>query len=639
MKRLGVECGVKNFYPHFHPLREVFSNNLGFKMCGIFGYVGGRDSVELAIQGLKRLEYRGYDSAGIAGVKNKKLLWCKEAGKVERLESLLKEKPLELGIVIAHTRWATHGSPTKMNAHPHFDQNMTVAVVHNGIIENHDQLRQQLASKGVEFRSETDTEVIAQLIAMNDAGDFLAAVQEAISQLEGAFAMAIIHRDFPDQIIAVAHESPLVIGVGTNEAFIASDSHAFATHTKEVVFLSNAEIAVIKADKLEVFNASMEAITKNSEQILHQAEDVTKAGFEHYTLKEIHEQPQAIRSALLSRYLEKYGTAVFEELQFDVNQLLSVERVLILACGTSWHAGYVGAYLLEDIARIAVQVEISSEFRYKNPIVPPGTFVIAMSQSGETADTLAAFRELKAKGAKVLGLCNVHESTLAREADSTIFLRAGPEIGVCSTKAFSSQVTILALFTLLLARMRHMSKVDGIEFIEQLQVLPDKIQTVLDNASKMQALAKKYASYENFFYLGRGYMYPTALEGALKLKEISYINANGYPAGEMKHGPIALINDHCPTVALCANQLTLDKMLNNLREVKSRKGPIIAIAEEESRGIVDVADDIFWVPKTIDPLATIPTTVALQLFAYYIAYERGEDIDRPRNLAKSVTVE
>jgi glutamine---fructose-6-phosphate transaminase (isomerizing) len=608
-------------------------------MCGIFGYIGKKNSVNVVIEGLKRLEYRGYDSAGIAGSKDGKLYSCKEVGKVSFLETELERTQLSLDVAIGHTRWATHGKPSELNAHPHFDALRTLSLVHNGIVENHEALRQHLIQKGITFQSETDTEVIAHLIGVHYHGDILKAVQTVIPLLEGSFAIAIIHRDYPDQIIAVAHESPLVIGIGADEAFISSDSHAFLAHTREVVFLSNSEIAVIRPDKLEIFNTSLEQIRKEHEFLSIEAEEISKKGYEHYTLKEINEQSQAIRNALLSRYLEDYGTAVFEELSFDVNELLSIQRILILACGTSWHAGCVASYLIEDMARIPVQVEISSEFRYKNPIVPSGTFVIAISQSGETADTVAALRELKAKGAKVLGICNVHGSTLARECDCTLFLKAGPEIGVCSTKAFVSQVTVLTLFSLLLARMRHMSKLEGQEFIQALKILPDQVQKVLNNADHIQRLAKKYAKYENFFYLGRRYMFPTALEGALKLKEISYINANGYPAGEMKHGPIALINENCPTLAFCANKLTYDKLLSNLMEVKARSGPILAIAEEDSKGIESVADDVIWVPRCKDEIAVIPTTVAAQLFAYYVAYERGEDIDQPRNLAKSVTVE
>ncbi len=608
-------------------------------MCGIFGYLGKKNAVDMVIAGLKRLEYRGYDSAGMAGLKDGKLLFCKELGKVASLEKEVKATHLSLDIAIAHTRWATHGKPSNANAHPHFDPARTLALVHNGIIENHEGLREQLKKEGNVFKSETDTEVVAHLIGKFYEGDLIEAVQKTVPLLKGSFAFALVHQDYPDQIIAVAHESPLVIGIGQDEAFISSDSHAFLSHTREVVFLSSEEIAIVRPQKLEIFNASRKQVQKETERLLHEVEESSKKGYAHYTLKEIHEQPQTMRNALLSRYLEDYGIAVFEEMAFDVNELLSVQRILILACGTSWHAGYVGAYMIEDMARIPVQAEISSEFRYKNPIVPPGTFAIAISQSGETADTIAAVRELKAKGAKVMGICNVYGSTLAREADCTLFLKAGPEIGVCSTKAFTSQVAVLSLFSLLMARMRHMGKQEGKSFIQALKVLPEMVQKVLHQADHIALIAKKYAKYENFFYLGRRYMYPTALEGALKLKEISYINANGYPAGEMKHGPIALINDQCPSVAFCGNKQTYDKLLSNLMELKARDGKIIAIAEEGDEGIEKIADEIIWTPRTIDELAVIPSTVAAQLFAYYVALERGEDIDQPRNLAKSVTVE
>lgn len=608
-------------------------------MCGIFGYIGPKDVVSTTISGLKKLEYRGYDSAGIAGVKDGKIFFCKEVGKVAALEKEIEKGKLVLDVGIAQTRWATHGVPSKVNAHPHFDNAKSVAIVHNGIIENHEALRKMLTKQGAIFVSQTDTEVIAHLIASFYKGDFLKAMQQAVPLLKGSFAIAAVHQDFPDQMIAVAQEMPLIVGIGNDESFVSSDSNAFVVHTREVVFLADSEIAVIKRGNVDIYDSSHEPISKQTEMLSGDIVDITKSGYAHYTLKEIFEQPQTIRSALLSRFREEYGTAVFEEFNFDVNELLTVERILILACGTSWHAGYAASYLFEDKARIPVQVEISSEFRYKNPVVPPGTLVIAISQSGETADTIAAIRELKAKGSKILAICNVHGSTLAREADACLFLRAGPEIGVCSTKAFTSQFIVLALLCLMMARMRHMGKKEGQDFLEELQKLPGKVQEVLDNAHKIERLAKKYAHYQNFFFLGRRYMFPGALEGALKLKEISYINANGYPAGEMKHGPIALINEECPTVALCANRMTYDKLLSNLMEVKARKGPILAIAEEGEINPESVADDVIWVPSTIDELAIIPTTVVTQLLAYYIARERGADIDQPRNLAKSVTVE
>lgn len=607
-------------------------------MCGIFGYVGKKDAVKTVLEGLHRLEYRGYDSAGIAGVKKGKIKYAKEVGKVAILEQEINKLGLTLDLAIAQTRWATHGKVTRANAHPHLDNKNSLALVHNGIIENHDVLRKKLKEKGVKFLSDTDTEVIAHLIASYYEGDILKAVQKAVPELKGAYAVALVHEDFPDQIIAIAHECPLVVGIGNNEAFISSDPNAFAFYTRQAIYLSNAEIAVVKADSQQVYNAERE-IEKESQLLEGNATAITKGAYEHYTLKEIFEQPQAIRNALLARFLPEYGTAIFEELNLSTVDLSTVEQIFILACGTSWHAGYVGAYMIEDLARIPTQVEISSEFRYKNPIVPPGALFIVISQSGETADTIAAMREVKAKGGRVIALCNVQGSTIAREADSTIFLKAGIEVGVCSTKAFTSQVIVLALFTLLLARMRHMSKQEGQDFLNALIKLPEQVEAILSKASAIEELSKKYSHYENFFFIGRRYMFPTSLEGALKLKEISYINANGYPAGEMKHGPIALINENCPTIALCANKQTLDKLESNLMEIKARNGKIIAIAEEGKEEIAKIADEVVYVPISEDPFAPVLSTVVTQLIAYYIAKERGADIDHPRNLAKSVTVE
>ena len=607
-------------------------------MCGIFGYVGKKEPIKIVLEGLKRLEYRGYDSAGIGGVKDGKIAYAKEVGKVSVLEQEVQKTHLELDLAIAQTRWATHGKVTRVNAHPHLNREQSLAIVHNGIIENHEVLRKQLKSEGYVFLSDTDTEVIAHLISSFYDGDILKAVQKAVLQLKGAYAVALVHKDYPNQIIAIAHECPLVIGIGNNEAFISSDPNAFAFYTRQAIYLSNSEIAVIKADSQQIFNADQE-ITKESQILEGKLEAISKGSFKHYTLKEIFEQPQTIRNALLARFLPEYGTAIFEELTLNAVDLLSIERIMILACGTSWHAGYVGSYMLEDLARIPTQVDISSEFRYKNPIVPPNTLFIAISQSGETADTIAAVREVKAKGGKVLVLCNVHGSTLTREADYTIYLKAGAEIGVASTKAFTSQVVVLALFSLQMARMRHMSKLEGQELLTALVKLPDQIETVLDQSAYIQEIAKKYAKYDDFFFIGRRYMFPTSLEAALKLKEISYINASGYPAGEIKHGPIALINENCPTVALCANRQTFDKLESNLMEIKARNGKILAIAEEGQEEILKIADDVIYVPITVDPFASIPTSVVGQLLAYYIALERGADIDHPRNLAKSVTVE
>ncbi len=608
-------------------------------MCGIFAYVGPQDAIKIAIEGLKKLEYRGYDSSGIAGIHEGDIGLCKSVGKIIEMEKEVQKSDLKLDTAITHTRWATHGAPTTINAHPHYDATKSLAVVHNGIVENHETLRQMLKDAGITFVSETDTEVIPQLIAHHYKGNILNAVHETVALLQGSFAIAVVHKDHPEQIIAAAKESPLAIGIGNDEAFIASDTQAFLVHTKDVVFLTNGEVAIVKADGIKVFDATAEEIIKKSEQLAYQAEEISKGHFEHFMLKEIFEQPQIIRNALHDRYIGEYGTAHLDRINFEYNELLNIKRILILACGTSWHAGLIASYMLESKARIPVQVEISSEFRYKNPIVEDDTLAIAISQSGETADTMAAVRELKAKGAKVIGICNVHGSALAREAHGCLFLKAGTEIGVASTKAFISQLVVISLFTLMMARMRHMSKAEGQGFLEALSILPEQVQRVLDKEELIESIAKKYAQYDNFFYLGRHYMYPTCLEGALKLKEISYVNANGYPAGEMKHGPIALIDENCPTVAFCSNKLTYNKLLSNLMEVKARNGKIIAIAEEGSEGLSGIADDIIWVPSTLDELTSIPASVAGQLFAYYVAKERNTEIDQPRNLAKSVTVE
>lgn len=610
-------------------------------MCGIFGYIGPKKAVEIAITGLKKLEYRGYDSSGIAGIRGDKLFCCKAVGKIAAMEEKLHDEhpDLALDVAIAHTRWATHGRPTEANAHPHFNDDHTIALVHNGIIENHDVLRKALREQGYVFHSETDTEVLVKLVTSLYEGDILQAVQKALPRIKGSFAIALVHCDEPDQMIVAARESPLAIGIGNGEAFVASDTSAFLVHTREVVFLSNSEVAVVKADSFHVYDETAAQVMKQRERVDTDTEDASKGDFEHFTLKEIFEQPQTARNALLARFVEEYGTASLEGLNFDLSELLHVEEVLVLACGTSWHAGYVASYMLQDMARVPVKVEISSEFRYMNPIVKDNTFVIAISQSGETADTLAAVREVKSKGARVLAICNVQGSSLAREADGCLLLRAGPEIGVASTKAFTSQVTTLALFALLMARVKDMSKQEGLGFIQELKQLPEQIQRVLAQAAHIELIARRYAHYDNFFFIGRQYMYPAALEGALKLKEISYINAVGYPAGELKHGPIALINEECPTVALCANQLTEEKLLSNMMEIKARSGPILAIAPESMQGLEGVADHVIRVPNTRDELAVIPTTIVTQLLAYYIAKERGAEIDQPRNLAKSVTVE
>ncbi|MBI2743306.1 MAG: glutamine--fructose-6-phosphate transaminase (isomerizing) [Chlamydiales bacterium] len=610
-------------------------------MCGIFGYLGQRNSAKICIEGLRRLEYRGYDSAGLAGIHEGALVSYKEIGKIGALEEIVNALPMSFDIAISHTRWATHGKPTKENAHPHFDQNNTLAVVHNGIIENHNALREMLKKKGFVFQSDTDTEVIAQLISHLYEGDLLAAVQKAIALLQGFWGLAIIHKDHPDQIVAAARENPIAIALNASrtEAYVASDANAFSSSDLDIVFLRNNEVALVSKEHVKIFDSSSAPVSVTMNRLGIEQHAITKNGFEHFMLKEIFEQPHTIQQAFHNRCIEEYGTAEFENLEISPKELLSVRRILILACGTSWHAGSVAASLLEDKARIPTQAEIASEFRYKNPIVSEDTLVIAISQSGETLDTIAAVREVKNKGAKVLGICNVRNSTLTREADYCIFLRAGPEISVCSTKAFTSQLTVLSLFTLLMARLRHMSKEEGQAFLAELQQLPATIQKILAQKEEIQRIANKYASYENFFFLGRHYMFTTGLEAALKLKEISYLNALGYPAGEMKHGPIALLNPQLPVIGMCGNKRTYDKMLSNLMEVKARGAPILAFAPEDAQEIGAIATDVISLPPVIDELACIPYSVAAQLFAYYVALKRGTDIDQPRNLAKSVTVE
>lgn len=610
-------------------------------MCGIYGYIGQRNPAEVCIGGLERLEYRGYDSAGIAGISMGRMLSRKQIGKIQALKKLIDDEPLPLDLAIAHTRWATHGKPSAENAHPHFDEAETIAVVHNGIVENHAALRSRLREKGVTFRSDTDSEVIAQLISSLYKGDILKAVQDATAELQGFWAIAVIHKDHPEQIIAAARENPIAIAINreTREAFVSSDANAFQEKGLDVLFLHNNEVAVITRERIDVFDQNALLVVKKTERIEGDYSPVSKNGFEHFMLKEIFEQPKTVQQAFHGRILPETGTAHFEDLPFSNEELRSVERILILACGTSWHAGYIGASLLEDLARIPTQAEIASEFRYKNPIISKNTLVIAISQSGETLDTIAAVREVKSKGAKVIGICNVANSTLTREADAILFLKAGAEISVCSTKAFTSQLTVISLFTLLMARLRQMTQQEGQAFLAELQRLPEVIEYVLHQKDKIALLAKKYATFQNFFFLGRHYMYPASLEGALKLKEISYLNAVGYPAGEMKHGPIALIDSSLGVIGMCGNQKTYDKMLSNLMEVKARGGILLALVPEGCTEVENIADDLLFLPKICDPLAPIPYSVATQLLAYSIATEKERNIDQPRNLAKSVTVE
>lgn len=608
-------------------------------MCGIFGYVGKKKAVPIVLEGLKILEYRGYDSAGIAGIANGKAYCYKDKGKINHLKALLEKKQIQSKTAIAHTRWATHGKVNAINAHPHFDREESLAIVHNGIIENFQELREELEREGIQFVSETDTEVIAQLFGHHFEKDIKTTLLKILPLLEGSFAIAGVHRDFPDDIFVAAKNSPLAIGLGKNEYFVSSDVNGFIKYTKKALFLEHQEIAFVSPSGCLIYDAEGNPVERTPITVENHTDQISKLHYPHYTLKEIYDQPEAISRLFVSRFEEEFGAICLKDMGIDENTLMETARILILACGTSSHAGSVGAYLFESLSRTPTQVEISSEYRYKNPIVMKDTLVIAISQSGETADTIAAVHELKAKGAKVLAICNREGSQLSRLADHTLYIKAGPEIGVCSTKAFTNQVILLSLLALHLGRMHHLSKEEGIRFIKEIKKLPDLVREVLKHADEIQALAHKYHRYDHFFFTGRSYMYPASLEAALKLKEISYIHAQAYPAGELKHGPIALIDEKCPTVALFANHHTHSKLLSNMMEIRARGGPILAFAPKSMQNIKSIVDDVFWLPDVCDEFATIPSSVALQLFAYYVALCRGCDIDQPRNLAKSVTVE
>ena len=611
-------------------------------MCGIIGYVGPKPLVPILIEGLKRLEYRGYDSAGLAIVNGGSLQVEKQAGKISNLERQIAGREFYGSVGIAHTRWATHGEPNTTNAHPHSDGKDRFALIHNGIIENYAAIKRELTKKGHEFRSQTDTEVLVHLIQeFYDQGlDFEEAVRTALAQVEGTYGIAVVSRDNPNMLIAARHGSPLVVGIGKEENFVASDPAAMIEHTKDVAYLDDREMAIITREGVRVKTIlDNKPVNKVVEQIAYDIERIEKSGQDHFMMKEIMEQPQTIMDALRGRLLPDEGTARLGGIRNEIDSLLYARRILITACGTSWHAALIGEYMLEEFVRIPVEVEYASEFRYRDPVIDRDVIVIVISQSGETADTLAAAREAKRKGAKVFGICNVVGSSIARETDAGVFLHAGPEIGVASTKAFTSQLTVLSLLTLLLARMRSMSAAKGGEIVQAMQALPRHIETILAQREQVRKIAKSFHNSSNFLYLGRGYNFPVALEGALKLKEISYIHAEGYPAAEMKHGPIALIDDNMPVVFIATQDSTYDKIMSNIEEVRARKGRVIAIATEGDEDIQKVSDHVIYVPRTIDMLTPILTIIPLQLLAYYIAIMRNCDVDQPRNLAKSVTVE
>ncbi|WP_439642270.1 glutamine--fructose-6-phosphate transaminase (isomerizing) [Gemmatimonas sp.] len=608
-------------------------------MCGIVGYVGNRVATPMLIEGLKRLEYRGYDSAGVAIMNGKGVETRRAAGKISRLESAIAANPPMGTMGIAHTRWATHGPPTEANAHPHVSQNGKIAVVHNGIIENATALKAGLEARGYGFKSDTDTEVLAHLIEAAYAGNLEAAVIEALRQVDGTYGMAVISSDEKDKIIAARKGSPLLVGIGEGEYFIASDASAILAHTRHVVYLDDGDIAVVTCDGYKVLDLDAIIHEKPVTRIEWDLAQIERGGYPHFMLKEIFEQPTTVENTMRGRLILEEGFSKLGGLNISKEDLLNVDNIIITACGTSWHSALIGEMMIEELCRIPVEVEYASEFRYRNPIVTPRTLCIVISQSGETADTLAAMREAKRRGARTLGLVNVVGSTIAREDDGGIYLHAGPEIGVASTKAFTSQVVALALFTLKLARLRDLSVARGREIAQALANLPGQIQSILDRADEIEALAEEFKRASNFLYLGRGYNFPAALEGALKLKEISYIHAEGYPAAEMKHGPIALIDEMMPVVCIAPHDSVFDKITSNIQEVKARKGKVIAITTREEPSLVGKIDYEFRIPETVDLLTPILASVPLQLLAYYIAVKRACNVDQPRNLAKSVTVE
>ncbi len=608
-------------------------------MCGIVGYVGGREAEPLLVEGLRRLEYRGYDSAGLATLSGPKLHLRKRAGRVLDLARHLRDRPSPGCLGISHTRWATHGPANDRNAHPHLSSDGRVAVVHNGVIENYAALKRQLQVEGVDFHSDTDTEVIAQLISRRLDGDLVDAVRRTLPLLKGTYGLAVISTADPDLVVGARLGSPLVIGVGDGEYFLASDPAAVLGRTNRIVYLQDRQTCTLSRDGLHLFDHDHARIEADIREIEWDAGDVDRGGFDHYMLKEIHEQPEALENAMRGRLSDEECSAHFGGLNVDNRQFRNAERLILTACGTSYHAALVGEFMIEQFARMPVEVEYASEFRYRNPPIDRNTVVIAVTQSGETADTLAALRESKRKGHPTLAICNVVGSTIAREADGGVYLHAGPEIGVASTKAFTSQVLTLAMLALHLGRLRHLSSLQGAQMIQDLRALPDLIRRALECDATARRIAERFAGARDALYLGRQYLYPVALEGALKLKEISYVHAEGYPAGEMKHGPIALIDEATPSVFLVPRGPVFEKSMSNLEEIKARGGPIVMVATEGDEEAAARADEVLFIPDAPDYLQPLLAVVPLQLLAYHSAVIRGCDVDKPRNLAKSVTVE
>jgi glutamine---fructose-6-phosphate transaminase (isomerizing) len=626
-------------------------------MCGIVGYVGKQSAAPIILEGLRRLEYRGYDSAGMSVLNERGLEIRKKQGKIEEgLAKFLKANPLPGRMGVGHTRWATHGEPSDENSHPHLDQSGRISVVHNGVIENHGRLKERQVKAGHVFKSATDTEVLAHLIgehyervkqseARKTSGDgngthpLALAVTEALREVIGTYGIAVVCADCPEVMVGARRGSPLIVGIGEGEHFLASDATAIASHTRQVVYLNDYDVVTLRPDRFVVTSLGTETARVQISELEFSPEAAERGEFAHFMLKEIFEQPVTVANAMRGRVEMQDGTAKFGGLNMSAAELRAVDRIVITACGTSWHAALVGEYLFEELAHIPVEVEYASEFRYRNAPIEKNTLVLAITQSGETADTLASLRETKRRGHKVLALCNVVGSTIAREADGGIYLHAGPEIGVASTKGFTSQVTVLALLALFMGRLRMLSPHHGQKILHALQAVPAQIEGILGQNGEIKRIAEKYAQARNFFFLGRQYNFPVALEGALKLKEISYIHAEGYPAAEMKHGPIALIDDQTPSVVIIPTDAIYEKTLSNLEVLKARKGPVIAIATEGNHVLAGQVDDVVYLPQTLEAVFPLLAVVPLQLLAYHIAVARGCDVDKPRNLAKSVTVE
>lgn len=611
-------------------------------MCGIVGYVGPRNATPILLAGLKRLEYRGYDSAGVALLNGAGVEVTKRPGKIHVLEGALDEAPSTATCGIAHTRWATHGAPNQPNAHPHTSRDGDIALVHNGIIENAAVIKEQLRKEGYPFTSETDTEVVVHLIDFlwEDGEPMEDAVAAALRQVEGAYGIAVVSSRDPNKIVVARNGSPLLIGVGRDGEMLAgSDAAAVIESTRDVVYLDDGDYAVLTPDGYRTYHLHGEEVQRGVHEVTWDLDAIEKGGYEHFMLKEIFEQPSSLADVMRGRLLHDDGDARLGGIldhQFDLGR---IQRIVITACGTSWHAGLVGEYMLEELAQVPVSVEYASEFRYRNPVLEDGTLTLAISQSGETADTLAALKESQRRGMKTMGIVNAVGSTIARQTDFGMYLHAGPEIGVASTKAFTSQLVALALFTLFMGRRREMSAVEGHEIVQHLEILPGQVEEVLKLNDEIRDLASEYKDAHNFLYLGRGYQFPVALEGALKLKEVSYIHAEGYPAAEMKHGPIALIDENMPVVALAPRDPIFSKVVSNIEEVKARQGRILAIVSDDAPELQGKVDHMIKVPQTLPHLLPVLTTIPLQLLAYHIAVMRGCDVDQPRNLAKSVTVE